>query len=108
MKTTYNYTVKKINERSTVCTLSADGITPFDLEIPIVSDQYEPVFEAGATTEEKTAAKVQARINFRTDIRKYIIDYFIGKDIEEKAQLVTISPTIKAVEGQSFVIKVNE
>lgn len=105
MKTTYNYTVKKINERSTICTLSADGIAPFDLEVPIVSDQYEPVFTT-ETTEEKTAARVQARINFRTALRKYVLDYFAGKDIESK--VVTISPTILAVEGQSFVINVNK
>lgn len=104
MKTTYNYTVKKINERSTVCTLSADGITPFDLEVPIVSDNYEPVFTT-ETAEQKTEMRTQARIDFRTALRKYVLDYFAGKNVE--AKVVTISPTIKAIEGQSFVINVN-
>ncbi len=108
MKTTYNYTVKKINETNTICTLSADGITPFDLEVPIVSDNYEHDLSTG-TAEEKTTRRTEARIAFRAALRKYVLDYFAGKDIEAKAaQVVAVSPTIQAIEGQSFVINVNE
>lgn len=105
MKTTYTYVVKKIYERNTICTVSADGIAPFDIEVPIISNDFEPVFPAGATNEEKTAIRTQARIDFRTALRAYIIDYFRGKDTEA-AQVVSISPTILAIEGQSFTLNV--
>ena len=105
MKTTYTYVVKKINEQNTICTVSADGIAPFYLEVPIISNDFEPVFPHGATNEEKTAIRVQSRIDFRAALRTYIIDYFRGKDTEA-AQVVSISPTILAIEGQSFTLNV--
>ncbi len=106
MKTTYTYVIKTINERNTICTVSAEGVTAFDLEVPIVSNNFEPVFTT-KTAEEKTAIRTQARIDFRTALRTYIIDYFRGKDVEA-AQVVTVSPTLKAIEGQSFTLNVNE
>lgn len=108
MKTEYNYTIKKINERNTICSVSAEGITAFDLEVPIISNDYEPVFEASDTAERKTEIRQEARVNFRTAIRKYVLDYFAGKDVEAKAKAVTVSPTLLAIEGQSFVVKVNK
>lgn len=106
MLTEYTYVIKKINEKNTICTVSAVGITAFDLEVPIVSNDYEPDLSTG-TPEEKTAARVQARTDFRQAVRKYILDYFAGKN-REAAQVVSISPTILSIEGQSFVINVNE
>jgi hypothetical protein len=106
MKTEYNYTVKKINERSTVCTVSAEGVTPFDIEVPIVSNDFEPVFAGSEKPEEKTAIRQEARTNFKESLRKYILDFLVGKELEEKAKEVTISPTLQAIEGQSFTINV--
>ncbi len=90
-------TVKTILEKVTIVTV--DGV---DIEVPIISDDYEPIFPVGATPEQKTASRNEARINFRTALRQYLIAYFQGKDIEAKAQAVSISPTIKGIEGQTF------
>ena len=100
MKTTYDYTVKSILERVTIVTVDGE-----DIEVPIVSDNFEPVFEDGMTTDQKTELRVQARVDFRTALRAYMLDYFRGKDIEE-AQVVKISPTIQSIEGQTFSIAV--
>ena len=106
MLTEYTYVIKKINEKNTICTISAAGVTAFDLEVPIVSNDYEPTFTT-ETNPEKAAIKADKRTEFRLAVRKYILDYFAGKD-KEAAQVVSISPTILAIEGQSFVINVNE
>ena len=100
MKTTYDYTIKTILERVTIVTV--DGV---DIEVPIISNNFEPVFEAGATNEEKTAIRQQARVDFRTKVREYLLAYFRGKDIEA-SQVVTISPTIKGIEGTVQTITV--
>ena len=106
MKTTYDYTIKKINERSTVCTISTEGVTPFDIEVPIISNDFEPVFVGTEKAEEKTAIRVEARTNFKESLRRYILDFLVGKELEEKAKVATISPTLQAIEGQSFTINV--
>lgn len=90
-------TVKTILERTTIVTV--DGV---DIEVPIVSDKFEPVFEAKATAEEKTAIRTEARVTFRAALRQYLIAYFQGKEIEAQAKTVSISPTIKVIEGQTF------
>jgi hypothetical protein len=95
MKTTYEMTVKTILERVTIVTVDGE-----DIEVPIVSDDYEPVFTT-ETNEGKTALRVEARVAFRKALRTYLIAYFQGKDIE-KAKAVSISPTIKSIEGQTF------
>ena len=100
MKTSYEYTITKILERVTLVTV--DGAT---IEIPIVSNNFEPVFPEDATNEEKTQLRVEARTAFRQEVRKYLIDFFRGKDIEA-AQVVTISPTIKTIEGTTQTITV--
>lgn len=89
-------TVKTILEKVTIVTV--DGV---DIEVPIVSDAFEPEFPGGATTEKKATLRTDARIAFRTALREYLIAYFQGKDIEA-AQEVSISPTILAIQGQTF------
>lgn len=99
MKTTYDYTIKTILEKVTIVTI--DGK---DIKIPIVSNDFEPVFTK-ETAEQKTAIRQEARVNFRTKVREYILAYMRGKDIEA-AQVVAISPTIKSIEGTTQTITV--
>ena len=60
MKTTYDYTIKTVLEKVTIITVDAA-----EIEVPIVSNQFEPVLNATMTAEEKTAAKQEAKQAFK-------------------------------------------
>lgn len=100
MKTSYDYTIKTILERVTIVTIEGE-----DVEVPIISNDFEPNFPLGATTEEKTTIRQEARQSFRQAVREYLIAYLRGKEIEA-AQVVSTSPTIKGIEGTTQTITI--
>ena len=99
MKTTYDYTIKTILETKTIITVDT-----VDIEVPIISNNFEPVLDAGMTAQQKTDAKTSAKQSFKEAIQQYMIAYFKGKDTE--AQPISISPTLLTIQGQTFTLKV--
>ena len=100
MKATYDFTVKSVGETITVVTV--DGK---DINVPIISDRYEPELKPEMTTEQKNAIKDEARKQFKITLKGYLKDYFAGIDA---VTAPTISATIKNLETKTFTFTVSD